>query len=147
MKSKLVKSLAGTERYIAELAKTLKGNDVLGLIGPLGAGKTTIVQMVSKILGVKQRPRSPSYTLLQPYELPKKVRGICTLAHVDAYRVSEADLMDAGLADYLADPNSLVIIEWADRVMGALPQGTLMLAVDPDPAHPSYRQLTISNKK
>ena len=46
MKSSLVKSLAGTEQYVGALVKTLKGGRVLGLIGPLGAGKTTIVQAI-----------------------------------------------------------------------------------------------------
>lgn len=124
-----IKSLAGSGAFIAQLAPTLAGGDVLALVGPLGAGKTTVVQALARALGVRQRPRSPSYTLLQPYPLPRPVRGIKTLVHVDAYRVSAAELLDAGLADYLHDPQALVAIEWADRVASALPPHAIWLTI------------------
>ena len=126
-----VTSLAQTRAYVRRLAATLRGGNVLGLIGPLGAGKTTVVQMLAKELGVLQRPRSPSYTLLQPYTLPHEIRGISTLVHVDAYRVSGPELLDAGLAEYLADPHALIAVEWADRLSGLLPAHTITLTLTP----------------
>ncbi len=126
-----LKSLAQTQAFVRELAGTLRGGDVLGLVGPLGAGKTTITQTIAAALGVPKRPRSPSYTLLQPYELPKEIRGIRTLVHVDAYRVAGPELMDAGLAEYLADPHALVVVEWADRVAKELPASTRWLHIQP----------------
>lgn len=130
-KTLYLKSLAQTQAFVRELTETLRGGDVLGLVGPLGAGKTTITQALAAALGVPKRPRSPSYTLLQPYELPKEVRGIRTLVHVDAYRVSGSDLMDAGLAEYLADPHALVVVEWADRIAKLLPATTRWLRIEP----------------
>jgi len=124
-----VQSLVETERFVVRLTATLKGGDVLGLVGPLGAGKTTITQIIALALGVKQRPRSPSYTVLQPYSLPKEIRGIKTLVHVDAYRVNGTELMDAGLSDYLTDPHSLIVVEWADRVKDVLPSSTTFLSL------------------
>lgn len=127
----LSRSTEDTIAFIRKLAAQLRGGDVLGLVGPLGAGKTTAVQALAAAMGVTKRPRSPSYTLLQPYELPTEVRGIRTLVHVDAYRVSGPELMDAGLAEYLADPHALVAVEWADRIRTQLPPGTKWLAITP----------------
>lgn len=141
----IVHSLAQTQAFVRRLAATLRGGDVLGLVGPLGAGKTTVVQMLAQMLGVPQRPRSPSYTLLQPHPLPREIRGIRTLVHVDAYRVSGPELMDAGLAEYLADPHALVIVEWADRVAKLLPPTTRWLSLTPG-REPTERILTLGQQ-
>lgn len=124
-----VRSLTETAAFIQHLAASLRGGDVLALIGPLGAGKTTIVQLLARLLGVRQRPRSPSYTLLQPYPLPKPVCNIHTLVHVDAYRVTAEELLEAGLRDYLHDPHALLVIEWADRLGKALPASATTLTI------------------
>jgi tRNA threonylcarbamoyladenosine biosynthesis protein TsaE len=138
-----VTSLAQTRAFVRRLAATLHGGNVLGLVGPLGAGKTTVVQMLAKELGVLQRPRSPSYTLLQPYTLPREIRDISTLVHVDAYRVSGPELLDAGLAEYLTDPHALIVVEWADQVLNLLPPHTITLALTPG-RKPSERIATLT---
>lgn len=59
-----------TYKFSAHLAKTLQGGDVLGLVGPLGAGKTTLVQGLARALGIKRQITSPTFILLQSYHLP-----------------------------------------------------------------------------
>lgn len=145
MAKRTASSLAETRAFIRSFASELRGGDVLGLVGPLGAGKTTAVQMLAAALGVPKRPRSPSYTLLQPYPLPREVRGIHTLVHVDAYRVSGPELLDAGLADYLADPGTLVAVEWGDRVRSMLPPYTRWVHITPG-AEPGTRRLASSGR-
>lgn len=145
MAKRTTKSAAETKAFVRELASQLCGGDVLALVGPLGAGKTTAVQVLAAALGVEQRPRSPSYTLLQPYQLPREVRGIRTLVHVDAYRVSGSELLEAGLADYLADPGALVAVEWGDRVRAMLPPHTRWVHITPG-AEPGTRHLASSGR-
>lgn len=116
----LSESPSDTKKLVTRLAKQLEGGNVVGLIGPLGAGKTFIAQYLAKTMGIKRQLRSPSFTLFQPYSLPKPIRGIKTLVHVDAYRVTANQLLTAGLEDYLGSPNCLIIIEWADRLKNHL---------------------------
>jgi len=90
---------------------------VISLIGPLGAGKTTFVQGLAQGLGVSQKCKvtSPTFTLIKEYE------GRLRLYHVDAYRLSGAAEMAELGAEELFSSEGLVVIEWADRVVGVLP--------------------------
>jgi tRNA threonylcarbamoyladenosine biosynthesis protein TsaE len=99
----------------------------LGLIGPLGAGKTTLVQYLAKALGVKQTVNSPTFVLLKEYSIRGKFKKII---HIDAYRLSsEWALLEIGLADYLVDKKNLIVIEWADKVKKILPLKTIWLTL------------------
>lgn len=90
---------------------------VLTLSGPLGAGKTTFVQMLATELGIKTTPQSPTFSLLRTYKLPKKINDISRMIHVDAYRIEdEADLLPLDLEAELADGKSVLVIEWPEKI-------------------------------
>lgn len=94
---------------------------VIGLCGPLGAGKTTFVQAFAQGLGVPRdvAVTSPTFALVHHY------RGRMPLVHVDAYRVTDPrDLRTMDAEDWLA-PDGVAVIEWADRVKDELPVNTL----------------------
>jgi len=98
---------------------------VVHLAGPLGAGKTTLVRGLLRGLGHEGRVRSPTFTLLEPYELPA-----CDVVHLDLYRLADPGELDyLGLADMLA-PGSLVLVEWAERGGARLPGADLRIALD-----------------
>ena len=104
---------------------------VIYLTGELGAGKTTFARGVLRALGVTTAVRSPTYTLLELYEL-----GALTVLHIDLYRLRDAaELEPLGLREW-ARPGTLWLIEWPERGGGRLPPAdlTLTLTVDP-PAH------------
>ena len=83
----------------------------IGLIGDLGAGKTTWVRGMLRGLGYRGRVPSPTYTLVEPY----KIQDI-QLVHVDLYRLSSGvELESLGLRDYLQEPGTWLLIEWPDR--------------------------------
>jgi tRNA threonylcarbamoyladenosine biosynthesis protein TsaE len=100
---------------------------VVHLEGPLGAGKTTLARGLLRGLGHEGRVRSPTFTLLEPYELAG-----CTVIHLDLYRLADPGELDyLGLVDMLA-PGSLVLVEWAARGAEKLPQADLLIRLDYD---------------
>jgi tRNA threonylcarbamoyladenosine biosynthesis protein TsaE len=93
---------------------------VVTLTGDLGAGKSTFARGVLRALGVQGPIKSPSYTLVESYELP----GIHVL-HLDLYRLRDpGELENLGLADYHR-PGHLWLIEWPERGAGRLPPADL----------------------
>ncbi len=119
MKTLSIKNLDDLAAFARETTTKLKGGEVIGLVGDLGAGKTTFTQMLAGELGVEETVKSPTFVLMQIHVTGRHLmeRGIVQLCHVDAYRVeSEAELFGIGLAEYLNDPQTLTVIEWADRV-------------------------------
>ncbi|MGA7982151.1 MAG: tRNA (adenosine(37)-N6)-threonylcarbamoyltransferase complex ATPase subunit type 1 TsaE [Chromatiaceae bacterium] len=89
---------------------------VILLKGELGTGKTTLVRGVLRGLGYTGTVRSPTYTLLEPYEL-----GGRRLFHLDLYRLGDPrELEFLGLGDLL-DQDSILLVEWPERAAGALP--------------------------
>lgn len=118
-----VRSEEEMHRFAAEFAKTLKGGETLGLVGDLGAGKTTFVQGLAKAFGVKERITSPTFVYMHVH----KTKGPQLFVHVDAYRGDEETLREIGLHEYLADPHAVTVIEWADKVPGLMPDGAVTL--------------------
>ena len=84
---------------------------MIGLAGTLGSGKSTSARAMLRGLDYRGRVPSPTYTLLEEYEL-----GDLTLVHLDLYRLTgDADLENLGLRDWLADPDTWVVLEWPER--------------------------------
>ncbi len=102
------------------------GNAFIELHGPLGAGKTTFVRHLLRALGVTGRIKSPTYAVLEPYELP----GLA-ISHFDFYRFSDArEWVDAGFRDLFAAPG-LKLAEWPEHAAGQLPPADLRLVIEP----------------
>lgn len=99
----------------------------LELHGPLGAGKTTFVRHLLRALGVSGRIKSPTYAVLEPYELP----GLA-VSHFDFYRFDDPrEWADAGFRDVFAAPG-LKLAEWPEKAAGQLPEPDLRLFIEPD---------------
>jgi tRNA threonylcarbamoyladenosine biosynthesis protein TsaE len=118
------------DRETAEVGRALgeaaEPGDVIALIGDLGAGKTTLTKGIAQGLGINPHDvTSPTFALVAEYR-----DGRIPLHHLDVYRLnSSADLMDIGFDDILHHGDSVVVIEWADRVADALPDGTLTIKI------------------
>src|SRR5512139_586690 len=96
---------------------------VIGLAGTLGSGKTTWARAMLRGLGYGGRVPSPTYTLLEQYEV-----GDLTLVHLDLYRLTgDAELENLGLRDWLADPRTWVVFEWPERAPGLARRCDLVL--------------------
>ena len=128
MKEYIAKSQAETEKIAKELVQKLQGGEVLALVGNLGAGKTVFVKGLAKALGIEDNITSPTFVLMKIYQSQHK--KIKRLVHVDCYRLEKTeDLTEIGLADYLNDPENIVVIEWADRVVN-LPKDAININID-----------------
>jgi tRNA threonylcarbamoyladenosine biosynthesis protein TsaE len=98
---------------------------LLFLSGELGAGKTTLAAALLEALGAQETVRSPSYALIETYGL-----RVGVAVHVDCYRLSDArELEQLGLRDYFTD-RTLWLVEWPERVGGALPLPDLALRLE-----------------
>ena len=120
----LARAWAGAAPAAAAAWGGLPGG-VLYLQGDLGAGKTTCARSLLRALGVVGLVRSPTYTLVETYELA----GL-TCIHVDLYRLqSLTEVDELGLRD-LVGPSSLLLVEWPDRGGAALPPADLTVALN-----------------
>ena len=92
----------------------------IALHGDLGAGKTTLVRHLLRALGAEGRIKSPTYAVVEPYELPRLPAW-----HFDFYRFDDArEWEDAGLRDIFASPG-LKLAEWPDKAAAVLPVADL----------------------
>lgn len=119
MRTMPVKNLAALRAFAKQFAASLRGGEVVGLVGDLGAGKTTFVQLLAKELGVKHAVKSPTFILMQafPASAAAAKRGVARICHVDAYRLKDwRELAAIGFEEYAGEPRTVTLVEWADRV-------------------------------
>jgi tRNA threonylcarbamoyladenosine biosynthesis protein TsaE len=119
-------SVEQTEAIAAELSLSLRGGECIALNGDLGAGKTQFVRGLVKGLGGPSRAvSSPTFVLLNVYP-----GGRLMVYHLDAYRVSGADDFEAIGFSELFEQGGIVVVEWAERVLGLLPAGCISVNIE-----------------
>lgn len=118
-------TLEATEGLGVAIAARLFPGAVIALVGPLGAGKTTLVRSIAAALGVDRRQVfSPTFSLVHEYA------GRLPVFHFDTYRLPDAAAFaDLGAAEYFAD-DGVCVVEWADRVTEVLPPEYLRIELE-----------------
>ena len=126
-----------TERLGAALAAALPAGATVALCGTLGAGKTRLVQAIAAANGVsREEVVSPTFVLCQQY------RGSRAINHLDAYRIADEDEFRELGVEELFESGAITIVEWAERVSGALPDEYLQ--IDIEVTGPTARRFVLS---
>ncbi|PCI76976.1 MAG: tRNA (adenosine(37)-N6)-threonylcarbamoyltransferase complex ATPase subunit type 1 TsaE [SAR86 cluster bacterium] len=113
---------------VGELSSESRGIPHLGgmihLQGDLGAGKTTLTRGIMRGFGYTGAVKSPTYTLVEPYEFE-----LCNIYHFDLYRLSDPEeVAYLGTDEYFAESN-LCLVEWAEKGAKWLPQADLVIDI------------------
>ena len=113
-----------TEAIGAEIARMCPRGSVILLDGDLGAGKTVFTRGFARALGIDEPVSSPTYTIVQEYDLPERGR----LYHLDLYRISGVQAALAfGVDEFLNDPSSYALVEWPERIAGIIPGNAIKI--------------------
>lgn len=113
-----------TEQFAEKLASVISAPIWIALNGPLGAGKTTLTRYVLQALGHKGTVKSPTYTLVEPYEVADS-----KFFHFDLYRLSDPEELEyLGIRDYLGD-KIIAFVEWPSKGKGFLPETDLSIEI------------------
>ncbi len=154
---KIIQNLDVMQEFAQQIAEGAHPGDVFGLVGELGAGKTTFVQFFAKSLGVTDRVNSPTFLVLRIYNTntanrKQRIKNSRTyaleprtfrLVHIDAYRLKRGEELEAlGALEYIGAADTITVIEWADRVRDFLPIKTLWIEFEHN-ANISERIVTI----
>lgn len=117
----LLKTLGDTQRLAQKLAPFLCAEDALLLSGDLGAGKTCFARALLQGLGVTGEVPSPTFTLVQSYDVAR-----FTVFHFDLYRLNDPEeIEEIGFDEACID--GLVIVEWPEKAKSYMPRGSLTL--------------------
>jgi len=107
-----------------KIGSQLSSGDILALSGPLGAGKTTLIQGIAQGLEVKDYVTSPTFILINEYQ------GRLPFYHIDLYRLEDpAQIEELGLSEYF-EKDGVVVIEWAERLGDLLPENAKQIKLE-----------------
>lgn len=135
----LMETLVYTQVEISDVAKKLLmhasensssvGASILALSGNLGAGKTTLVQEIAKIMEVVEQITSPTFVVMKRYQTNHPVFE--ELIHIDAYRIEEVGEMEVlGFSQWLGKPQTLICIEWPEKIASLIPKTAITVSLE-----------------
>lgn len=121
-----IKNLEKLNEFALLMAENIREKDVFSLKGDLGAGKTTLVQMIGKALGIEDYITSPTFSLVNIYE------GDYIIYHLDLYRLDRPEELENLDFETYFYPEGITFIEWADRAGDYLPEDIVEISIEHD---------------
>lgn len=113
---KLAKILA---KEVLKYPERNRGALIFGLVGNLGAGKTTFIQAFARGMGIKRRLTSPTFVLMKKYR---------NLYHIDCYRIKNSqDILAMDFKEIISNPKNIILIEWAEKIKRILPKAKIWI--------------------
>jgi tRNA threonylcarbamoyladenosine biosynthesis protein TsaE len=121
----IVKNLKELNTVAKQLVEVLQKIKTVGLIGEMGAGKTTLVKAILEVLDVSESANSPTFSLINIYQTPKDEK----IFHLDLYRLNDlSEAFDIGIEDVLYD-EQWCFIEWPEIVIPILPENYALIHI------------------
>lgn len=117
----ITKTARETIQVGRQMAKKLKGGEIVLLQGELGAGKTILAKGLAQGLGVKAVITSPTFSLMNVYQVDDSETKIKKFVHIDTYRLANGEeLLQIGGRDYLGEKDTVCVVEWPAKVLELL---------------------------
>lgn len=119
----IISNLNEMRDFANEFASLLKENDVINLIGDMGAGKTTLTNFIAEYFGIIDSS-SPTFAIVNIYE------GDKTIYHLDLYRLDDPEeLLELDYETYFYPENAITFLEWAENGIGFLPKDMINVEI------------------
>ncbi len=136
-------SAAETVQLGRRIGEALKGGEVIGLIGPLGSGKTHLIKGIAEGAGATDANRvsSPTFVIVNEY---LSTSALLDVYHVDAYRIQSIAEFEMLGFDEFCRGDSVVVIEWADKVAAAL-QNIDLIQIELSHIDETHRRIVLRN--
>lgn len=134
----ILESINESLKFADKISKNIKPGMVVGFVGELGAGKTTLIKRIAKNIGVSENVNSPTFVIYKKY----KTKFKCNLVHIDAYRLS--DKSDIVISEIVENKDkNIVLVEWADKI--SLPKNSIVINIDYDNNDQNKRKVMSEN--
>ncbi|MFK8075245.1 MAG: tRNA (adenosine(37)-N6)-threonylcarbamoyltransferase complex ATPase subunit type 1 TsaE [Granulosicoccus sp.] len=137
-----IDSESAMREFGGRLSKALPEGALVTLSGELGAGKSVLARSIIHSLGYEGRVKSPTYTLIETYEIEDAAGNVSQLAHLDLYRLSDPEELDYLAFDDVLRVSSLVLIEWAELGGDRVPAEALHVDIEYAEDHTRLLKLT-----
>lgn len=121
----ITKSAKETFEFGRKVGSSLKGGEIVALVGELGAGKTTFIQGLAKGMGIENKIVSPTFILMRTY-----VGNKLNLYHLDLYRLEgdiKTQVSELGIEDFWGRDGNVAVVEWADKSEEIFPEKTIWI--------------------
>ncbi len=141
-----IDSEAAMQRFGEQLASALPDGALVTLSGELGAGKSVLARSMIHSLGYSGRVKSPTYTLIETYEITRPDDKVLRVAHLDLYRLSDPEELDYLGFDDVLQVSKLVLIEWAELGGNRVPAGAVHVHIAYADNNARTVELSISQK-
>ena len=119
-----INSLDELDKVAQAVIDSLEGRTVVAFDAPMGAGKTTLIGRIARLLGAEDDVTSPTFAIVNQYE------GIRTIYHFDMYRIERIEeALDFGSEEYLSS-GELCLVEWPEKIEALLPDDTMVVKIE-----------------